>query len=317
MLTNVVIPNRAGEYYTEFGIDSLDWAKNLDPYHTPQKLKHFLEFPHSIDYRFNSRGFRDHDWPMSRNELQNSIWCIGDSFTVGLGSPFYHIWPQVLSRETQARTINISMDGGSNEWIAMMASMILSEIQPRNMIIMWSYLHRRRHQENSKFIGRQDNLVKGADLLWKEFYNAIKLPEWPQAPSLRDFGQLPEYIRRDFRDIHVNDWLTVSADLSCAVITDELDRRIHTEITQNQDDVENIKYCVDKVVSLKNNTNIVQSIVPKFAPEHYVSTVLELLQQRAPCIEYLDCPLDWARDHHHFDIKTSSWIAQQLKPLIS
>jgi hypothetical protein len=35
------------------------------------------------------------------------------------------------------------MDGASNDWIARQACNIIRTVQPRNMIIMWSYVHRR------------------------------------------------------------------------------------------------------------------------------------------------------------------------------
>jgi hypothetical protein len=104
---------------------------------------HFLSYPHKITYCYNSRGFRDQEWPVSESELKNAIWCVGDSFTVGLGSPLLHTWPSRLAELSNRRTINVSMDGASNEWIARTAQSIVNSICPMHMVIMWSYTHRR------------------------------------------------------------------------------------------------------------------------------------------------------------------------------
>lgn len=101
---------------------------------------HFRWYPFTVTYQYNSRGFRDNEWP---NDLYNSIWCLGDSFTVGLGSPFDHTWPQVLGRRSGRDVINVSMDGASNQWISRQGRLILQQIRPKTMIIMWSFFHRR------------------------------------------------------------------------------------------------------------------------------------------------------------------------------
>jgi hypothetical protein len=99
------------------------------------------EYPYPIEYRYNSRGFRDLEWP--EQDLDQCIWCVGDSFTTGIGSAFPHTWPQVLQARTGIRTITISMDGGSNQWIARRVRGIMQAVAPRDLIILWSYLHRR------------------------------------------------------------------------------------------------------------------------------------------------------------------------------
>lgn len=94
-------------------------------------------------YYFNSRGFRDAEWP---DDLHSAIWCIGDSFTVGIGNTLENIWPQILSRRTGLRTINVSMDGASNTWIARKTTEILKEIQPKTIIIHWGDIQRREKE---------------------------------------------------------------------------------------------------------------------------------------------------------------------------
>jgi hypothetical protein len=101
---------------------------------------HYRAYPHKITYQFNSRGFRDREWP---DDVKSAIWCLGDSFTVGVGSPIDHNWTRQVELTCRQSTINISLDGASNDWIARQARNIIRTVQPRNMIIMWSYVHRR------------------------------------------------------------------------------------------------------------------------------------------------------------------------------
>jgi hypothetical protein len=108
---------------------------------------HFDSYLSPIEYVYNSRGFRDREWPDSIDQLSDAVWCIGDSFTAGIGSPVEHTWPFLLSQRLDRQTINVSMDGASNAWIERYATQIQQQVKPKNMVIMWSYLHRR---ENSR-----------------------------------------------------------------------------------------------------------------------------------------------------------------------
>jgi hypothetical protein len=135
-LSELVVPQWANQHCSESGIDSLD--RCLDP-------EHFQNYPWPVDYTYNSRGFRDQEWPV---DLVNAVWCIGDSFTLGTGCPESHTWPRVLAQKNKCNTINISIDGASNAWIARQARSILNHVQPRHCVIQWSFLHR---TENHSF----------------------------------------------------------------------------------------------------------------------------------------------------------------------
>lgn len=117
----------------ESGLDDIRFC--IDP-------EHFKQYPHPIDYQYNSRGFRDQEWPDSLQELKDAVWVVGDSFTSGLGSPLAHTWPAVLAKNINHRVINVSLDGASNDWISRRARAIVDHIAPRAVIVMWSYLHR-------------------------------------------------------------------------------------------------------------------------------------------------------------------------------
>ena len=140
ILPDFILHSRVNARWDYSGIDSIKDC--LDK-------THFKNYPHKVEYSYNSRGFRDAEWPDSVEELKNAIWCIGDSFTVGVGSPLKHTWPYLLQQQTGRRCINVSMDGASNEWIARKTQKIIKEINPTDIVIMWSYTHRREKKDNS------------------------------------------------------------------------------------------------------------------------------------------------------------------------
>lgn len=131
---DLVIPSRINCNWTESGIDC---------YSLCMDKQHFDRYPYQVNYNYNSRGFRDKEWPASLEKLKKSIWCVGDSFTVGIGSPLEHTWPYLLEQKTNKNTVNISLDGASNNWIARRTVDILEQICPETIVIMWSFLHRR------------------------------------------------------------------------------------------------------------------------------------------------------------------------------
>lgn len=140
----------------------------LDDPNRCRNKQHFLNYPHEIEYNYNSRGFRDEEWPPEK-ELKSSIWCVGDSFTVGVGQPYNFIWPQVLQQKLGKRTINVSRDGASNDWIIRQSKKILDTIKPELMIVMFSYLHRREDKNGEQiYIGETDEM-KNIEYFEKQF----------------------------------------------------------------------------------------------------------------------------------------------------
>lgn len=131
ILPNFNIEEMVNEECDYTGIDSLE--KCFDK-------NHFKNYPHKISYKFNSRGFRDDEWP---ENLENCIWCFGDSFTVGLGQRYENIWPKLLQSEINQRTIVVSINGASNEWLSRKITELVKEISPKNIIVQWSYVNRR------------------------------------------------------------------------------------------------------------------------------------------------------------------------------
>jgi lysophospholipase L1-like esterase len=101
---------------------------------------HFLSYTKDISYKFNSRGFRDQEWP---EDLSDVIWCVGDSATVGIGQPFEEVWPQLLQQKLGRRCINVGEEACSNDTIALRVNEIVNTMKPKLIVIMWSHFSRR------------------------------------------------------------------------------------------------------------------------------------------------------------------------------
>lgn len=101
---------------------------------------HFLRYPKKINYDYNSLGFRDTEWP---DDLTDVIWCIGDSFTVGLGQPFKETWPHLLQEKVGKRCINLGENACSNDGLFLRTKEVVERYQPKIVVIMWSYFPRR------------------------------------------------------------------------------------------------------------------------------------------------------------------------------
>ena len=238
VLTDLRLESRARQHWTESGIDSR--ARCLD-------RRHFDQYPYPVEYQYNSRGFRDQEWPRTLREMNSSIWCVGDSFTVGLGSPVEHTWWYQLGLILGVRTVNVSMDGASNDWISRRAQQIILELAPRAVVVHWSYIERRENAETG----------------------------------------LSDEDRREFDVL---------------------------------DDQANIARFHDNVLSLERlrlYSPIVHTVIPEFTGNPVVRDLF--FRQHLTAGTYVDHfqRRDLARDGHHYDIKTSQWLAAAIAERIT
>ena len=206
------------------GLDTLEECLDKD---------HYLSNTKDISYRYNSRGFRDHEWP---EDLSDVVWCVGDSFTVGIGQPFEETWPQVLEKKIGKRCINLGEDGCANDTLALRIQEICKLYKPKLIVVMWSYLHRRRIDgENVQF-------------------------------DKKDFGA-----DRDLKNF-----------------------------------IKNYKLCANV------QTDIIHSIIPDVFTEKNLKNIQYILQHEE-IEDIISFPqLDYARDYHHFDIKTSELVTNLM-----
>jgi hypothetical protein len=282
ILPDFVLPSRVNQCWQYSGMDSFE--------HCSDKT-HFKQYPHDITYNYNSRGFRDAEWPDTIEQLQSAIWCVGDSFTVGIGSPLEHTWPWILQQATQRRTINVSMDGASNMWIARKSLDIVNKIKPAHLIIQWSYVSR-----------REKTIDVALDESWQEFYKNVADPSWPACTRLNIDG-LPKKISEEIDQIH-GKW--------SQNITDEM-RRLPVIKSTVEDDIKNILDCMGLLSQIKS-TQIVHSFIPKFVPRTHQGIVEQQIAGLViPEIQFLDL----ARDGYHYDIATSQEFVRQVTQCLS
>jgi hypothetical protein len=264
LLPNLIVPTRVNQHWYYSGIDSIEYC--LDK-------RHFLACKNKVEYKYNSRGFRDAEWP---DNFDNVIWCIGDSFTVGIGSPREHTWPYLLQQASGQRTINISIDGVSNNWISRTASNVLTVFPGATIVTHWSYLHRREasieETEKNKFYS---------------FYQQVRDSSWPESAT---FDQLPVHIQQELVNIH--GW---------AGVFDE-DRLLQYTSATDEDDVNNTLMCISTL-----GNRVIHSSIPNWASPSQKLSLDGLI--KVP-------QLDRARDGHHYDIITARHFVQRLMTVL-
>jgi hypothetical protein len=272
------------QHWQVSGMDSLEQC--LDS-------THYQSYPWPVEYHYNNRGYRDHNWPDTLAELQQCVWCLGDSFTVGIGSPREHTWPYILQQALHTRTINVSMDGASNNWIARKAVEVLQDIAPAVMVIHWSYINR-----------REQDLPTVLDQHWKKFYNNIRDASWPNCDR-HERDQLPQHIIDEIDLVH-GGWNNIT-------VPDD-HRLMHYFRCSDEDDVHNTLDCINLVVQHSHNTRIVHSFIPNFVPDLFKgrieSEISGLVIPEIPA-------LDLARDSHHYDRLTSRYLVEQIMSLLN
>jgi hypothetical protein len=257
---------------------------------------HFKNYPYKVEHKFNDRGFRDDVWPVSN--LDECIWCVGDSFTVGIGSPREHTWTYLLQEKTKIRTINVSMDGASNNWISRRGVDIINAINPKLIIIHWSYLERR--EQPSKHI----------DSHWNQFYAAMRDDSWPNNISLENFNTLPQYIQDELLTHHNQQW-------KCG-LTDEQLRLPYIKST-DEEDIDNTIMCIEAVNRAAANTvRVIHSFIPLSVNYLYKQLFTDRLSKTSNLLIIPEIiKIDVSRDGHHYDIKTATKFVQSLLPLLN
>ena len=305
ILPSFVLNSKIKQYNMTDGMDQREYS--FDP-------AHYDQYQWTVTYEYNSRGYRDQEWP---EDLNRAIWCFGDSFTVGLGAPIDHTWCHCLQRLSRQRIINISMDGASNNWIARKIQELLTEVVPRTIVIQWSYAHRR--EADVDYVRK----LRFFDICqkWDQFYSNIRDPSWPAA-ELTDFYNLPLRIQEEIRNFDSSgngqqliNWLDLISTQHNKIDDEVL--RLHYDPNELiQDDIDNVIDCVNQVesVTAKHNITVIHSFIPDFIVDKHWKSILPVM----PVNRYLEPfkKLDLARDGFHYDLITATYVAEKIHQLI-
>ena len=280
LLPEVNLSTRKNQLWTESGLDCLELCLDME---------HYKNYPYPVEYKYNSRGFRDAEWPDSMIELQNSTWCIGDSFTVGIGSPLSNTWVNILQTKTNHRCINVSMDGASNKWIARKAIEVLNVIKPKNMIIQWSYLTRDESTDVTK--DDEDRRLPDINLSLTELYlinyKLIKATELQKNNCNIIHSFIPQATCLDSKHI--------------LAIWNEIKRDSWPDLPKNLMEFN----CLSKnIMTELNDFDVYKLFISYYQLIDCITYIPEILQ------------IDRARDGHHYDIITSTKFVDQLVDLI-
>ena len=282
ILPNFILHSRKNEIWNESGLDRLDKCPDVN---------HFKNYPHQIVYNYNSRGFRDAEWPATAEELQDSIWCVGDSFTVGLGSPLTHTWPNILQSKTNKRCINVSMDGASNKWIARKVLEIINTIQPKIIVIQWSYIQRDELCDNT--LTDEDRRIEMSEI---DCYNQLLTNLYNTILSI-------ELHKNKCNIIHSFIPSNCGFDTHCADVWNDIKGANWPEMPKNYYEFS----CLNKgiVKELLNFFNAYELFKSYYSIIDKIIYIPEIIR------------LDLARDGHHYDKITATAFVAQLENLIA
>lgn len=280
ILEDLILAPRVNQTFQYSGIDSVNSC--LDK-------KHFNSYPYRVEYQYNSRGFRDLEWPNTIEELKNSIWCFGDSFTVGLGSPREHTWVYQLEKISKTRTINVSLDGASNQWLARKAIRVLQEISPAIMVIQWTYLH--RYEINDESL--EDTQRRGF-LDSNNFSNDEKL--------LETFNNLIAQVTVSKRDTKIVHSFVPGSRFNIEKMWEDIRGNDWPSFPKTLEEFYNLEKSI--VCELKDNFQC-YNLLKYYCEIYYKPLVIpEIIR------------LDIARDGHHYDLLTAQQFAKDVQNLL-
>lgn len=252
------------------------------------------KYPWPVSYQFNSRGYRDTEWP-APTELVDCVWCIGDSATLGVGAPVEHCWPNVLQKLSGQRTINVSMLSASNDFVARKTIELLTELQPKVIVCNWTFISRRDRDMKTFVSGEKQRN-------WDEFYNNFKDPAWPDCNNI---SELPEHLQKEIQEHYIESTVELNDEMYLMDFSDSAAKLSEHEL------VSYFISLVSSVEAIKGQTKIIHMLLPNFASGKETQLAHSALTELG--ISFIQQQqTDIARDGYHWDIDTSTRIANSI-----
>lgn len=296
ILPDFILSSRQNKIWTNIGLDSLEKCANKEA---------FKNYPHSITYDFNSRGFRDDEWPTTLPELQDSVWCLGGNQTLGTGVPLEHTLVRVLQAKTNMHCINISLDGASNEWLSRKAIQILNTINPTVIIIDWktpinvelsnAALADELRQKINYFMPIEEQLLRLAhDIMLVEITKQNSQIIHIFGPQLQALVDPTNYIKTLWNVMRGSSWCHNAPTTLSSLV--QLDNTIQSELRQ-----QNLFNLIEDAIKIQE--------IPEMKALHAIFSSITHIKQ--PFLS-----LDVGRDSVHYDILTTSKLVEDIMKLI-
>jgi hypothetical protein len=100
----------------------------------------------SVGYDFNMLGYRSPEFQREPGEL--AVMFLGDSNTLGLGTPWEGLWTSHVVNHLEkrwgapVRQLNLAWGGTGSDYTAMMLHQTIEVLQPEAVFILWSFVGR-------------------------------------------------------------------------------------------------------------------------------------------------------------------------------
>lgn len=245
--------------------------------------KHFDSFPDKISYQFNSRGFRDCEWP---NDLKNAIWVAGDSVVVGTGQAIENTLPVQIQNATGCNTINVGVRGVSNHTTSYVVQEILTNIAPVNLVVFWSFFYRRPKKINYDYLEEERDGIRCSD----EFENMRYF--------LSNFEKIPQQTTTNVIHVFCPEYSMFCTQIVNDIWSNIKDPTWPTEVA----DLDHLPY------------EIVQEIFQVHKVYEFFATLTQWNRLKSSMENVIDNIVikDLARDGYHWGVETNKTVVAEI-----
>jgi hypothetical protein len=174
---NMLLPNISNHSpYLHHSNQTLDWLPmdTQELYNKNVKLKKDLLIENGwldqkFTYQFNQEGFRSDEF-----SEEAGIVFLGCSHTLGIGLPYKHTWPYIVSNNLRKKCYNLAIGGGSNDLAFRMAYNYIPKLKPSLVIFLITHNSRLEILGKNNQPYQPDQLVGSGMLPFKndQFYEA-------------------------------------------------------------------------------------------------------------------------------------------------
>lgn len=140
MITELKITNK-------YFLDGIPSANFFAPWQTPNldTINMKPDLSNMVHYKLNSLGYRDQEF--TPELLNNSIWCIGHSDTMGMGVDYKDTWPSLL-KTLGHNTVNLGIAGASYDTFSRIVSSGLKIYKPKTIVLQATTKERKEYVSN-------------------------------------------------------------------------------------------------------------------------------------------------------------------------